>query len=214
MMKKIFIHFVFLMLVSSVAFSQKAEPIVSWNLFTQLGGGEDMLMPTTMSTDVKSGGLMRGKGIAINNALKQPKYWGGKGFSANQDGPEDGIKKEKFISFSFTTSSAKSLSLEEIKPVRTRIFSIGPFNYTFQYSLDGINYTDIKTITVEKPSKLSDVVTPAINLSGIKDLQKIASGKTVFMRIIPWGAKGAEYNDFYLGSSYDYASLTVTGNFK
>jgi hypothetical protein len=213
-MKKVIIQTAFFMLLALTSFAQKSETIVSWNFFTQIEGGIDNLIPSIMSADVTSKGIVKGKGLSKNNEFKQPKYWGAKGFSFDKNGPEDGVKKEKFITFSFTTNAVKSLSLDEIKPLRIKISSIGPVNYTFQYSFDGVEFKDITTIKVDNPVKFSDVITPAVKLSDVKDLQKIATGKTVYMRIIPWGAKGNEYNDCYLGSSYDYAALTVTGNFK
>ena len=193
--------------------AQKSVSIVEWNFFSQKNGGTDNLTPTNLHADLSATGLIRGKGLTAI-ADKTSGYWGASNFSVSQEGPEEAIEKEKFITFSITSNGKKTLSLKEIKPMKIRIFSVGPINYLVQYSTDGTNFNEIAKTKVDRPEKQSDLLIPSINLSNIRDLQNIENGKTVQFRIVPWGASRQAFSHFYLGSKYDVPSLSIVGGFN
>ncbi|MBK0383570.1 hypothetical protein I5M32_11435 [Pedobacter sp. SD-b] len=211
-MKKVLIQFVFLM-CTMYCFAQKSTTVISWNFYGQTAGAADKFAPTSISSDLSSGGITKGSGLTMGME-KLKNYWGAKGFSLSQTGPEEAILNNKYITFSITSNSSKSLSLKEIKPLKIRIFSVGPNHLLLQYSFDGNTYKDITTLKMDRPEKQSDLLLGAVDLSTVKDLQNIGQGKTVYFRIVPWGATKEAYNDFYFGSQYDVPSISILGSFK
>ena len=195
------------------SYAQKNKPVVSWNFYEQVNGGADNLLPDELNDGLTATGLTKGAGMR-NDVIKFTHYWGGRGSSTNKTGPEEAIVKSKFYTLSFTPKAGKSLSLNSIKPLKIRIFSVGPTHLLLQYSLDGTLYKDITTLTIERPKIFSDLELPGCDLSAIKELQQVQAGTTVSFRLVPWGATTDNYSNLYLGAVNNGPSLVFVGSVK
>ncbi|RZJ23609.1 MAG: hypothetical protein EON51_01630 [Acinetobacter sp.] len=212
-MKRIYILLFLFTVTITFSHAQKNKSLVSWNFYGQVNGGTDNLLPDDLNDGLTATGITKGAGMR-NDVIKFAHYWGGRGSSIDKSGPQDAIAKNKFFSLSFTPKAGKSLSLSAIKPLKIRIFSVGPTNLLLQYSLDGTLYKDITTLTIERPKIFSDLELPGCDLSAIKELQQVQAGTTVSFRLVPWGATTDNYSNLYLGSVNNGPSLVFVGSVK
>ncbi len=184
--------------------------LASWNFFNQTGGGAQGLMPTFLNSSLNATGLVRGNGVTNVDATAD-RLWGARAWSLNTVDAVSGINNNKFLTFSFTPKENNFVSFTQINPTKIRIASLGPINYTFQYSIGNSAYTTITTLNVARPTSTSNFILPSIDLSSISILQNVSSTKTVNFRIIPWGATNSEFSHFYLGDQSNTNSFSLNG---
>jgi hypothetical protein len=187
-----------------------ASQLAAWNFFNQTGGGQQRMLPTQLNDALNSSGLIRASGINNVNATAD-RVWGGRGWSLSTDSPESGITNNRFFTFSFTPKENNFVSFGQINPINIRVSSLGPINYTFQYSINNGVFNHITTLSIARPTATSNMILPAINLAGISDLQNVSSAKTVNFRVIPWAASNNDFSQFYLGDLTNVNSLTING---
>lgn len=187
--------------------------LANWNFTNQTGGGAQGLIPAVLNSAVNSTGLIKGSGVTNVDATSD-KLWGARGWSLNTTGPEAGISSNKFFTFTFTPKENNFVSFTQIDPLKIRVSSLGPINYTFQYAIGTGAYTTITTLSIVRPSSTSNFTLPMVNLSAISELQNVSPNKSVNFRVIPWAASNNDFSHFYLGdatSSSSTNSLVVNG---
>ena len=151
----------------------------------ELEGDEETFDATTNDANLNTSTLSRGTGITP---------WPlDHGFSA-RDFTDDGIKADAISNNEYfqTAISAKDnykTSLSSIN-FNLRRSSTGPNTYQWQYSLDGFATAGID---VGAEGSLDNrggngLAMPQIDLSGVADLQNVAAGATITLRLYAWGA--------------------------
>ncbi|MBA3985032.1 MAG: hypothetical protein H0X63_00260 [Flavobacteriales bacterium] len=183
--------------------------LAGWNMTGLSAYGLSPFSATTTSSSVFVTGLTRGSGLTTTGTAGA-NAWGGNGFdSASQ--PE-AITANKFATLTINPSFGVVISLTTIEPYNIRRSPTGPILGVWQYSVDGINFSDIGS-----PISWGDVTLPAgnphpaISLSGIPALQNLTSTTTVTFRIVNWGgtASGGNWYINQVGAGND---LIIRGN--
>ena len=193
-MKKLF-TFLITVFLASQSFGQ----IAAWNTFsiTTSDYGASPYAATTLDANLTSIGLTRASGLTVTGT-GATKVWGANGYAATT--LQNAIDSSKFITFSITTKSGFTASLSYMDSLRVRISSSGPISILVQYSKDSILFTNLKILSVTRPSTTTNFILDSINLSGISSLQNIGALAKVYFRIIPYSA-GSTTGTFYIGSN-------------
>ncbi len=214
-MKKIAFHlFASALIVASAISSANAGAIAAWD-FSGIAGAVGYFGPSPMaaaSTDanVTVGGLTRGSGIATT-ATGASYAWGGHDFQ--NASASAAIAGNDYATFSVTANSGYELAISGFSAYNIRHSGTGPNTGLWQYSLNGVDFTDIGTsfsygaVTTSAGNTMA-----AVDLSGISALQHVAAGSTVTFRIASWGGSGAS-GTWYLNdpSKTTAADFTVNG---
>jgi hypothetical protein len=194
-----------------------AQVMASWNFAGLSGGGVSPMVPTSSNGNVTVVGLTRGAGL-LPPALPVASGWGSSGYTdevatASQTAAT-AASNDNYVYFSITPNTGFSASLSSISPYNVRKANFGPGNLLWQYSIDGINFTDIGTaFLVGGSANANGSDKPQINLSGIAALQNIAPGTTVTFRLLAWTA-AADAGDFHFngaGQTVANRSFTING---
>src|SRR4029079_387197 len=134
--------------------------------------------------------------------------WGGRGWSTSTSSA--GISANAFVTFGFPVGAGQSVSLSSID-LNYRRNSSGPTNGLWQFQIDNGAWVNIGAFTNQFPSSNSNgAAMTQISLSGIGALQNLASGTTVKLRLVPYGASastGSWYIDDRTGND-----LILTGS--
>lgn len=144
----------------------------------------------TSHSAVTVGGLTRGSGLTDTGTAAQ-NAWGASGWysAAPTQDKDTAILNNKFVTFTITPNFGVNISLTTIETYNIRRTATGPETGIWQYSVNGGAFVDIGapiswgtiTTNVGNPQ-------PAIDLSGIADLQSLTSTTTVTFRIVNWDA--------------------------
>ena len=166
--------------------------LVSWEPNGSTSYGVSPLVGT-LGSNVASGSLSRVNvslaGTAANNA------WGGSGWSQSAIAPTV-TGATPVILFTVRVSPGYGMNLTQIAPFNYRRSGGGPTAGLFQYSIDGVNYTTISTLSFSFNGSPGAPIAP-IDLSGISELQNVNNCTTVTFRIVPYGATSAA-GTFYI----------------
>jgi hypothetical protein len=193
-------------------------PLASWTFTNLTGGagnwGPSPNPPTTSNSNVTVVGLTRGPGVTtINSAAASA--WGGNGFFDNLlvalQTADTAIALGNYFTFTIAATTGNNMSLSEIEAYNIRRSGTGPALFKWQYSLDGISFTDI-TGNIDPGTIGTAAGNPqsAITLSGIPALQNVPSGTTVNFRIVIWST-GNQGGNFYFNSGGVNPALTING---
>lgn len=184
--------------------------IVAWDTSTQLNGGETVtnFSPTFLDASLTApSGLTRGSG-ASSTSLVATGYWGASDWAATA---EEGIAKNKFLTFSLKTISEKTVSFASINKFKIRIAANGPTKYQFDYQIDGGGFKPIATLTGAAEVTGNYSLGP-LDLSKVAELQNVLPSKTVTFRITPFAATGAGVFYFGAGTTDTEPDLSITGS--
>lgn len=185
-----------LLLLSLVMFvsTYSQVELAGWNFNGLSSYGTSPLSPTNNLSNLTLVGLTRGSGTNTGGAaIIENNGWGGRGFGNPGD-------KVTAISandvFTFTITPVNTLSLSSIgsfslfsSEYMWFIFTLsqdGPTSAIWQYQVGGGSFIDLgseMTLTRGNSNAL-----PAIDLSGISNLQNIAAGTTITFRLVAWSA--------------------------
>src|SRR5690554_3957103 len=209
-MKKItFMLFAFLSMIT-IGFAQ-TETLAEWTPATVLATDSYGVSPFAASTTADNlvvGGLTRGSGIGTTAGTPAANAWGGNDFTATS--AVESIDENEFVTFAITADAGYTFSIESIEPYNIRRSNAGPNTGQWQYQLDGGTFVNIGSeITWGGTTTNAGNNQPAIDLSGIADLQNIDAGTTVTFRILLWGATGTT-GTWYLNGHNNATNPTLT----
>lgn len=208
-MKKItFMIFAFLSMIT-IGFAQ-TETLAEWTPVTVTAAdsfGQSPFAASTTADNLVVGGLTRGSGIGTTGT-PAANAWGGTGFSATS--AVEAVDENEFVTFAITADEGYTFSIESIEPYNIRRSNAGPNTGQWQYQLDGGTFVNIGSeITWGGTTTNAGNNQPAIDLSGIADLQDIDAGTTVTFRILLWGATGTT-GTWYLNGHNNATNPTLT----
>jgi hypothetical protein len=183
--------------------STEAALLAEWDFELLTDGGGQTLAASITDSAVTASAL-RGNGVPIyaGPMINAPfGTWGSNNLAENSQA--SAISASAYFAFS-VTPSVPGVSITEIAQYRTYIDDYDPtlnppaeLTGIWQYSIDSTNYTDIGTSFLLGTVDALSQVQPAIDLSGITDLQTLATGTTAELRFVVWGgAYGANYGGF------------------
>ncbi|HEX3313443.1 MAG TPA: Ig-like domain repeat protein, partial [Gemmataceae bacterium] len=197
-----------------------AISIASWNMLGQGAFGTQDLPASTMAAQISNSlGLTRGDGVSTaNSQTAKANAWGGANWA---DTSEDGIDNDQYITFGLTVGAGETLSLTNISLNYRRTAGFGPDSGYWEYQINGGDWDLIADVPGEFPSNNSAgaAMTP-LSLTTIGDLQYMAPGTNVLIRLVPYDATGAT-STFYIyhkttsdlvvaGSIVPASSVTIT----
>ena len=159
--------------------------LAGWDISGQTGGGTTSLAPATPVAGVTISNLIRGSGIGQGTATTS---FGGNHWT-NVD-ESTAIASNAFIVCSISPATNYTLSFNAVDKLNYNRSSTGPPNGVFQYSLDGVNFTDVSP-SFSWSVTSGNGLTVNVDLSGISALQNVGYGTNVTFRIVNWGASGA-----------------------
>ncbi|MDR3458409.1 MAG: fibronectin type III domain-containing protein [Verrucomicrobiae bacterium] len=181
-----------------------AAQIVKWDFSTYtLGSQTSPQAETAKNPNVTIVGLTKGTGMTLVTTAKE---WGQSGFSTSSTTEAAAITANNFATFSITAVSGYTTSVSGIAAYNIRRSSTGPTTGIWQYQIGAGSFVDIgSAITYGTVTSGTGNPQAAIDLSGISDLQNVASGTTITFRVVSWGATGTSgtwgFNDQTSGTS-------------
>jgi len=166
--------------------------IAGWDFSAQAGGtgvfGTSPLTVATKDANVTVGSLTRGSGFGTLAGSGAAAAWGATNFSASGTLAGE-ITANKFFSFTITANAGYKVSLAGISAYNIRHSSTGPTAGQWQYQIGTGNFVNIgSAITWGTGTSSSGNAEPAIDLSGISDLQNVLETSTITIRLVSYGA--------------------------
>lgn len=166
------------------------ELMVGWASNSQVNGGGAPPAPfpaTQSDPNLVIGSLMKGSGIG---AITTAGVYGGANWTnaGVADSEANSIANGLYLTYTVQGNPGYTISFT------TNILyfhnsATGPINGELQYSTDGINYTDIATMTYSATHTAQTTSLTNV-LSGIPALQNVPSTTINYFRIVNWGATG------------------------
>jgi hypothetical protein len=188
-----------------------ATTIAGWEINGVSGFGPSPFTATTADPTVVVGGLTRGTGVTISGS-GAANAWGGNGWNGPVNA-NDSIAAGDLVTFTVTPAVGYELSLTSIDPYNVRRSSTGPANGQWQFSLDGIAFTNIGSPITWGGTSSSGNLQSAIDLSGIGALQGVNDSTTVTFRLANYNASGSTgtwyLNNFQAGSDFSLQGVTA-----
>jgi hypothetical protein len=173
-------------------------------------GGTTPVPPTTSDANLTIGPLTKGPGIGAvtTTGVFGGNTWTNAGFVGNES---NSIRNGLYITYSVKANPGYTISFTT-NVLFYHNSATGPFLGELQYSTDGINYSDIASLTY---SAAGVSVTGGLtnNLSGVAALQNVSSSVTNFFRLVNWGATGTA-GTWYINnaSPVTMPDLQIIGN--
>ena len=169
-------------------------PMMAWEMTGQSNGGSSPMAPTTVDNRLVVEGLTKGSGIG---AVTTGSAWGGNDFVGTD--LASAIANNDFATFSVTPASGYQVSFSKIPAYNVRRSSTGPITGIWQYQKGSGAFANIgSSITWGAVTSGNYNPQPAIDLSGIADLQNVPTGTTVTFRVVTWG--GAANGGWYINN--------------
>lgn len=208
-MRKLYCLFACAMIFTGQAISQS---ILEWNFF----GGTGTAVTYNSSfidKDLEPSVLSRGAGAAVGNGCANG-FVGKLAVSANL---EEAITNNAYYEFTIQTKSGSTFSISSIDAnIRTQ--STSAKSYQWMFSKDGVVFAAIGssvTVANEEIDVNNGIYQARINVSGISDLQSVASTSPVTIRLYAWGG-GADNtlstSNFGFGKSTNVKpTITIRG---
>lgn len=158
----------------------EGQTIAGWDFSTQTQSGVSPLTATTTAANISASGLTRGSGLLPWTNSNQTMG----GYAFNSTSKANAISGNKFFYFTVNANTGYTISLSNISFTTDQLSGFNTAgSLVLQYSIDGSNYTDINTYTINA-TFLNNV---SESLSGITDLQNVPAATTVTFRIVAWG---------------------------
>jgi len=132
------------------------------------------------------------KGFGIGEPSGTAEYGGNNwtnnvvGGSGATDTEANAIAGGHYITYSIQAAPGYTVSFST-NVLYYHISATGPYHGELQYSTDGVNYTDISTMTYG-PGATAETALLTNNLSTVAALQNVPSTTTNFFRIVNWSA--------------------------
>jgi len=199
-----------LMFVGVMGWGQIID-LAGWEMNGLSSYGPSPFAPATLASNITAVGLTRGSGVTTSGTAAGS-AWGGNGF--NDADLTAAIEGSKFATFSLTPNTGFNLSITSIQPYNIRRSGTGPTTGQWQFSLDGVAFTNIgSAITWGGTTNASGNSQSAINLSTVSDLQDIPSGTTVTFRLVNWAASTAG-GTWYINNFQTGNDLIIRGSIE
>jgi len=166
--------------------------IAGWDFSTLVGSsgvyGASPLSTSSKDANVTVGGLTRGSGFGTLAGTGASAAWGSTNFSVS--GTLQGeIDANKYFTFTITANVGYKVSLSGISAYNIRRSSTGPTTGQWQYQIGSGSFVNIGSeITWGATTSSSGNAQPAIDLSGITDLQNVLETSTITIRLVCYGA--------------------------
>jgi len=160
---------------------------------------------TTKDANIQSSVISRGAGLVVNSL-----YYSYAATSPVSSSKQYAIDNNLYFQTVLTPSNNIKLSLSGLK-YKFRRYAVGPTNYFWRYSTDGINFTELFNGVFTSVDTNGDIM-PLLDLSAITELQDIQSPIT--LRLYVWGVTTTS-SVFSVGryAAGDTSnSLTIYGN--
>ena len=174
----------------TVTAGHPAIPVATWNMLGQGAFGTQGLPASTFAAGVTNSlGLTRGDGVSTaNSQTAKANAWGGANWA---DTSEDGLDNDQYLTFGLTVAAGETLSLADIDLNYRRTAGFGPENGYWQYQINGGDWNLIGDFNDQFSSNNSAgaAITP-VDLTTIPDLQYMAPGTSLLIRLVPYGGTG------------------------
>ena len=182
--------------------------ILAWQL-NGAAGNEAYINATINDPNLQISALQRGSGLnpsALANAFSSTNY------SASGD-KANAISNSRFVYFTVQAKPGYTVALTTLN-ARFRRSSTGPNTFRWQYSTDGIGFTDLGPgDIVYTGTENIGADRTAVDLSTELSLQNVTSTTTITFRLLGWGAS-ATSGTFAIGryeAGNASASLSISG---
>ena len=207
--------FALIILSATTSFAQ----VMTFDFSPLVGGtgvwGASPLTPTFSDPNVVNVGLTRGSGVLTpGGSSVAAKAWGGSGFVTATTTEALAIAGGQFITMTITPNASYSVSLSGIAAYNVRRSGTGPATGIWQYKVGAGSFIDIgSAITWGAVTSSAGNPEPAISLSSITDLQNVAAGTTITLRIVLWNSTGTS-GTWYLNDlgNTTTADLIINGS--
>jgi len=185
----------------------RADVLASWETTGLSNFGPSPFTATTANANLIVGGLTRGSGITTGGSAGAA-AWGGVNFAGTDEA--SAISGNDFATFTITANAGNMVSFTDIPAYNIRRSGTGPTTGIWQYQVGSGSFTDIgSAITWGSNTTGTGNSKPAIDLSGISDLQNVPAGTTVTFRIVNWS--GGASGTWYINNISAGADLQVEG---
>lgn len=181
--------------------------------FANETGLQETFNATTVHSNIELSTLTRGAGlIPASSGIRHSIASNLKDFNEatnNRPTLNEAISQDDYYQVTVKAKPNNIVSLSSLD-VTLRRSSIGAVNYQWRYSLDGSSFNDVVggAGTVQFEATLG-FAQPSVNLANVPQLQNVASGATVTLRLYVWGATGSTGGSISIGR-YDNVGGTTT----
>ncbi len=218
--------------VNQASAASYSGTIATWSVGSLTNGGN--LPPALFTNDtVAPGGqnviiFPMTKGSGLTNNITTAGVYGSAGWTNNgiASTEANSIANGLYISYAIQAAPGYTISFST-NYISYHNSATGPFNGELQYSSDGINYSDVSSLTYAQGNvAASGGLTN--DLTGVAVLQNVPSTTTNFFRLVNWGATGTAgtwyitnssgfgggfgTNDFVVDGTLSAASVTPPSN--
>jgi len=185
--------------------------IVGWDTAGLTGYGSSPFVPTTSDPGVTSlVGLTRGGGISLGGTAAGG-GWGGTDW--RNTSAAEAASGGDTVTFGFTVAVGQNVSLSSIDQ-KYRRSGTGPSAGQWAYQINGGGFVDFGGTVSYASNSSSGAILPALDLTGISQLQNLAAGTQVEFRLANYngtGSTGTWYVYNIAGTAEDLAiNGTVT----
>lgn len=183
--------------------------LAGWDFNGLTSYGPSPFNPTFLHSDVAAIGLTRGSGVGTTGSAAS-NAWGGVAW--NVANAAAAISGGKFATFSLSAKPGYRISLSSIDPYNIRRSSTGASTGQWQYSLDGIQYTDLGSeITWGSVTSGAGNPQTAIDLTSLSTMQRVENGTSIHFRLLSYGAS-ASTGTWYLNQFQADEDLVLMGH--
>ena len=189
------------MMLLTVLGKALAVTVAAWNPAGLTSYGPSPWGATTSDPNITVTGLTRGGGVLLSGS-GAGNAWGGVNW-AGADMP-GGISAGSTATFTIHANTGYNVSLTTLN-LYYRRSGTGPGSGELQYSIDGTTFVNVAAFAYTSTGS-SGAALPAVDLSGITNLQNVPATTTVTFRIVNWG--GGTGGTWYV---FNAAGLSVTG---
>lgn len=158
--------------------------LAGWDVSPVTSFGASPYGATTNAPNVSVGGLTRGTGVQTTQTAA-PRAWGGHGF--DNVSVAAAITANDFATCGITANAGYRVSYAAVSRFDYRRSSSGPVTGVLQYQIGAGGFVSFATNSYASTSS-GGAALPAINLSGVADLQNVGPGTNVTFRIVNFGA--------------------------
>ncbi len=195
------------LLLLLVCGNAKATVLAGWEMTGLSGYGPSPFSPATTAANLTIGGLTRGSGVGTSGQAAGS-AWGGNAWTDTSESAA--ISGNRYATFTVTANSGYKVSFTDIPAYNIRRSGTGPNTGIWQYQVGTGPFNDIGSdITWGSNTTSTGNGQPAIDLSGISDLQNVPAGTTVTFRIVTWG--GGSAGTWYVNNVSSGQDLQVEG---
>ncbi|WP_291088479.1 T9SS type A sorting domain-containing protein [Flavobacterium sp. BFFFF1] len=174
----------YILLSLSIPWAGNAQ-LLGWNSSNNGGGfGVSPWAPETIDSHLQCSGLTRGSAIGTSGGAAQSAWGGAGGWTGT---PTD----VGSFYFTFQATAGYKVSLSSISTA-TRRSNAGPSGCSVWYSINNAPPTKI-TDWITTSSSGNTGTPNSADLSGINDLQEVATGSTIKIYIVPQGSSTGNY---------------------